>query len=306
MTKFLLDSGDIREYKEIVALAKSQRSQIWGATTNPTLIARSLTGKKLTTKQAFEMQKEIVMEILEYVQGAVSAEVYVDENTTAQEMVEQGKEIAAWGDRIYVKLPTTLEGFKARTKLREKNIPINNTLVFSAQQIFAITLHEKIMKETNPKIGNTWPPFISPFIGRLDDKGLNGMQLIENGIKIQEKLNADASKPLTWLLAASIRTAEHMKQCINLNIDIITAPAKIYREWFMLSQEQKEAIDVQTAEKNLASIPSWQSPQELLEIKTIAEFMQAIRTNKLDIRHELTTTGIQKFAADWKAIIVSN
>lgn len=305
MTKFLLDSGDIREYQEIVKLAKSLNADIWGSTTNPTLIAKSLTGKKLTQKQAFEMQKEIVMEILGLVPGGVSAEVYADENTTVEEMTEQGEEIATWDDRIYVKLPTNIEGFKARTKLRGKNIPINNTLVFSQQQIFAITLHEKIMRETNPKIGNTWPPFISPFVGRLDDKGLNGMQLIENGIKINKELNDPAKQTLTWILASSIRTAQHIKQCINLNVDIITAPAKAYREWFMLSQEQKDDIDVQIAVKNLADIPSWQPPQELLKIKTIEEFMDALETKKLDISHELTTVGIQKFAADWKSIITS-
>lgn len=305
MTKFLLDSGDAQEYIEIARLARAQNSEIWGATTNPTLIAKALTGKKLTQREAYELQKEIVIEILGIVTGAVSAEVYADESTTAEEMIAQGKEIATWDERIFVKLPTTLEGFKARTALRESNIPINNTLVFSQQQIFAITLHEKIMRDTDKKIGNAWPSFISPFVGRLDDRGQDGMQLIKNGMKINKLFVIEDTQPLTWILAASIRTAAHIKRCIALNVDTITAPAKTYREWFMLTQKQKDDLDVSSAVKGLADILYWQPPQELIEIKTIPEFMDTIQSNKLDIRHELTTTGLQRFAADWKAIIAT-
>lgn len=183
MTKLLLDSGDPKEYREIAKLAKDNNAEIWGATTNPTLIAKTLKDRKLTPKEAFDLQKEIVMEILQIVPGAVSAEVYADATTKAEEMIEQGRDIATWDSRIYVKLPTTLEGFKARTALRAQNIPVNNTLVFSQEQIFAITLHEKIMRATN-KIDNPWPPFISPFVGRLDDGGENGHRA-EGGIEHQ-------------------------------------------------------------------------------------------------------------------------
>jgi transaldolase len=303
MTKFLLDSGDVKEYREISELAKKQNSEIWGATTNPTLIAKALAGKKLTQQEAFELQKEIVMEILGIVPGAVSAEVYADEQTSSEEMIAQGEEIATWGERIFVKLPTTLEGFKARTALRAKNIPVNNTLVFSQEQTFAIMLHEQIMRKADDKIGNTWPPFISPFAGRLEDKGLNGMQLIEHGMTIEKLFVDDNKQPLTWILGASIRTAGHIKKCLALNVDIITAPAKTYREWFLLAQEQKDSIDVSTAGKIYADIPYWHAPQEVMNIESISEFMAAIESNKLEIRHELTTVGLQRFAEDWKAII---
>ncbi len=305
MTKFLLDSGDVQEYKEIAKLAKEKNSGLWGATTNPTLIAKTLKDRKLRQSEAFELQKEIVMEILGLVPGAVSAEVYADESTTADEMIEQGEDIASWDKRIYVKLPTTLEGFKARSSLREKNIPINNTLVFSQQQIFAINLHERIIRESNKNASNQWPPFISPFVGRLDDKGQNGIRLIENGMKIKGHFLTKEKGPITWMLASSLRKVEHIKQSIELNAEIITAPASAYREWFKLSQIQQNELDAKAYAKGLADIPYWQPPPELIKIKTISEFMGAIEGNKLDIRHELTTTGIQRFAADWRAIILS-
>ena len=199
MTKFLLDSGDPDEFRLISNLAKENNSQLWGATTNPTLIAKKLSGpstslrgnnKKLSQKEAFQLQKQIVLEILDLVPGAVSAEVYADQKTKASEMIEQGKEIAAWHRRIVVKLPTTIEGFKARTQLRKNGIMINNTLVFSQQQVFAICLHEQIIQREfgpiTPK-ANGWQCFVSPFVGRLDDINQNGMQLVENSMKMKNE-----------------------------------------------------------------------------------------------------------------------
>lgn len=296
MTKLLLDSGNPGEYKEIIKLAKENGSEIWGATTNPTLIAKNLAGKKFTRDEAFNLQKEIVMEILSLVPGAVSAEVYADETTTAREMIEQGKKIASWNKRVYVKLPTTIESFKARTALREKNISINNTLVFSQQQIFAIALHEQIIRKTHTNIKYEWPQFISPFVGRLDDNGENGIQIIEHGMKIKGKF--------TWMLSASIRTAEHIRQSIDAKAEIITAPAKVYRQWLTLTPSQKNALKKTSSPKNLKDIPFWQPPKKLKEIASIEEFMHAIQTNQLDIRHPLTKTGIERFAADWKTILI--
>src|SRR5882762_5672276 len=128
MTKLLLDSGDLIEYKQMSELAK-----------------------------------QIVKDILAIVPGAVSAEVYASHETSAEQMIEQGKQIATWDPRVVVKLPTTLEAFKARTELRKLGICINNTLVFSQQQVFAITLHEKLMQQEFGKPHADYPCFISPF-----------------------------------------------------------------------------------------------------------------------------------------------
>ena len=305
MTQFLLDSGNPQEYRELQALAKEHNTEIWGATTNPTLIARALAGKKLTQQEAFALQKEIVMEILTIVTGSVSAEVYTDETTTAEEMASQGEEIASWNERVNVKLPTTIEGLKARTTLRKKKISINNTLVFSQQQIFAITLHEHIIRKTDPDNQPKWPQFISPFVGRLDGRGENGMQLIEHGMKVKEIFPLVNNQPLTWMLAASIRRIEHFKRSIELNSEIITAPAKIYKEWFSWTEEQQGQLDTQAYAQSLTTIPFWQPPQAIQEIATIEDFMSAIASDELDISHPLTDTGIEQFVRDWKAILLA-
>ncbi|MDO8639804.1 MAG: transaldolase family protein [bacterium] len=298
MTKFLLDSGDPNEYREISKIAKDSGSEIWGATTNPSLIAKKLAGQKITPEKAYKLQKEIVMEIIEIVPGAVSAEVYADTNTTAEEMTEQGIEITKWHPRVVVKIPTTLEGFKARTALRKEKVITNNTLVFSQEQIFAICLHEKICRKSfgliDPPAGG-WPPFISPFVGRLDDIGQNGMDLVKNGIRIK-KLITD--KNLAWMLEASVRKQRHIKEGIDVETELITAPAVSYREWFE-KQEIKEE-----AKNELKPIDFWQPPQELIGIDTTDKFMSAIVSGKLNINHDLTDKGIARFVEDWKAILV--
>ncbi|GEM_PF-105165 len=305
-TKFLLDSGDPDEYREISKLAKEQGSEIWGSTTNPSLIAKKLAGKKISQQEAFELQKKIVLEILEIVSGAVSAEVYADQNTTADAMIEQGNDIATWHSRIIVKLPTTIEGFKARTALRKAHIPVNNTLVFSQQQIYAICLHEQIMQKTYGPLQSLFPPFISPFAGRLDDIGQDGMALVENGMKIKKEfdLPLPSGSLAIWMLEASVRSLEHIKRGIVAKTELLTAPAKTYKEWFALPKEQRESLNGITSYAEKLTKPSyWTAPEALKSISTPDEFMNAIESRKLDITHSLTNKGIIRFADDWKAII---
>lgn len=298
MSKFLLDSGDPQEYKELAALAKEKGSELWGSTTNPSLIAKKLAGQKVTPQEAFGLQKDLVMQILEIVPGAVSAEVYADMTTPAEEMAEQGREIASWHERVVVKLPTTLEGFKARTLLRQENIAINNTLVFSQEQVFAICLHEQLMKQQYGPSKNNLPSFISPFLGRLDDKGESGVSFLQNAIHIQKMFE----KELTWMLEASIRNVSHLKAGIDMQCDLLTIPAKVLREWFNLSPKEQATVDTKAPE-GLSDIPAWTPTPELRSITTIDDFMNALMSGKLNIHHELTDAGIEKFVADWQAIL---
>lgn len=304
VTKFLLDSGDPNEHKEIAKVAKDNGSEIWGSTTNPTLIAKKLAGKKITQKEAFNLQKEIVLEITSIVSGAVSAEVYADQTTTAGQMIEQGRDIATWSPHVIVKLPTTIEGFKARTVLRKENIPTNNTLVFSQQQIFAICLHEQIMQKTFGPLQKMWPPFISPFAGRLDDIGEDGMSLVENGMKIKKEFMIPLpTGPLAiWMLEASVRSIQHMRRGIAAKTELITAPAKTYREWFSLPKQDREKPET-AVDPSLKKPEYWIAPEPVKSISTVEEFTNAIETHTLDIRHLLTDKGIMRFADDWKAII---
>jgi|SRR3989344_3367978 len=296
MTQYLLDSGDPEEYKAIANLAREHNEVLFGATTNPSLIAKKLAGKKVSAQEAFELQKQIVMEIIDIVPGPVSAEVYADGKTTGEEMAQQGREIAKWHERIVVKLPTTLEGFKARTLLRREKIPINNTLVFSQQQVFAVNLHERLIQNNE----NLWPPFISPFVGRLDDMSEDGMVVVEHAMRLKRTYNFT---PL--VLLSSVRRKEHMKRGVDCEADLVTAPATVYEEWFSLAQEQKNAIDTKAYAASLKSIDYWDPPAELLAIDSIDWFNQAIATGKLNIQHDLTDKGLVRFAEDWKTIIAS-
>lgn len=300
MTKFILDSGNIEEYKEISQLMISKDQVLWGSTTNPSLIAKALNGKKATAQEAFSvLQKQIVMDILQIVPGAVSAEVYSTATTAADEMISQGKEIANWDSRVVVKLPTTIEGFKARTELRKLGICINNTLVFSQEQCFAITLHEKIMRENFGPAKSDYPPFISPFVGRLDDIGLDGLSMVEHSVNTIRKV---FEPNLVWMLEASVRNLQHVKKGLDLQVELITAPAKVYTEWLSMTLEQQQTINTQNAA--LQQIPLWEPTPDLISINTIDSFMDAIVNKKLDIHHDLTDKGIEKFVSDWSAIIV--
>lgn len=294
MTKFLLDSGDPDEYQELAELFKSHNLELWGSTTNPTLIAKKLgLDKKYTHSDALNLQKQIILQIVEIVPGAVSAEVYADQDTKAEQMILQGQEIATWHNRVVVKLPTTLEGFKARTGLRNLGIVTNNTLVFSQQQIFAICLHEQIMQSTFGPFEQDYPPFISPFVGRLDDTSQNGMDLVRNGIKIQKLFKPNQ----TWMLEASVRTNEHIIEGIATQTELITAPGKAYKPWL------EQPLSSNHSNSSLTPIPYWQPPDTLLQITTLDEFEHALTTKTLDISHPLTDKGLVQFAKDWQQIL---
>lgn len=298
MTKFLLDSGNPDEYKTLKALCESKGQELWGSTTNPSLIAKKLAGQKLTPKDAFALQKQLVMEILDIVPGAVSAEVYSDQTTLAQDMVEQGMDIASWHDRVVVKLPTTLEGMKARTELRKSGITINNTLVFSQEQTFAISLHEKLMKAQYGPTKSGYPCFISPFVGRLDDKGENGLTFLRYAVNLTHTY---FEKDLVWMLEASIRNLPHLKAGIDYGSELMTAPLKVYEEWLGMTPDEQNAVTYDMPE--LKDVPVWTPSQELLNISTVEGVMSAITTNKLDLSHPLTSAGIDRFVADWAAIL---
>lgn len=307
-TKFLLDSGDPEEYKTLSTIAQAAGSEVWGSTTNPSLIAKKLAaeGKKLTTQEAFQLQKQIVMNIIDIVPGAVSAEVYADQTTTAADMITQGEEIATWHKRVVVKLPTTIEGFKARTGLRKQGIMTNNTLVFSQEQIFAICLHEQLIQKEYGPTNDMYPPFISPFVGRLDDIGQNGMHLVENGMRIKNEFTTSLPSSVlsVWMLEASVRTLEHLKRGIAARSELITAPLKLYQEWFALPQAEREALSA-TPNTTLETIPYWQASEDLKAIDSLDAFDAAIASGKLNIHHELTDKGIDRFVADWQAILAS-
>lgn len=300
MIKYLLDSGDPDEYRHIADVAKSKGQELWGSTTNPSLIAKKLAGHKVTFEEAFfQLQKSLIEEILTIVPGAVSAEVYASPTSTAEEMIEQGKVIDTWHERVVVKLPTNLEGFKARTELRKLGVTINNTLVFSQQQSFAISLHEKLMLQAYGPAKSGWPSFISPFLGRLDDKGEDGLSFLKYATETMHELFGTDT---AWMLAASIRTPRHFKASVEYGCEMITAPAKVYDEWLAMSETDQQALSLETPE--LTEIPRWEPSDELKSIATVDDFFKAIADGKLDITHPLSDAGIERFVHDWQAILL--
>lgn len=184
--QLFLDSADMSEIK---------RATDWGiidgVTTNPSLAAKQ--------NQPFD---KLVTEICQLVQGPVSAEVIA---TDYDGILEQARKVASWDDHVVVKVPLIKEGLKAVKILTEEGIDTNVTLNFQANQgLLAM------------KAGAT---YLSPFIGRLDDRGQSGLQLIDQLVTIKHNYGFE-----TDILAASIRHPDHVLQCALLGADVATLP----------------------------------------------------------------------------------
>ena len=187
--KFFVDTADIDAIRDLAKLGI-----VDGVTTNPSLIMKS--GRDI---------KEVTAEICELVDGPVSAETVA---LDAEGMIAEGKELARIADNIAIKVPLTWEGLKACNALTNEGFMVNVTLCFSANQALLAA-----------KAGAT---FISPFIGRLDDVNLDGMELISEIRQIYDNYSYD-----TEILAASIRTVNHIKQAALIGADVITAPPAV-------------------------------------------------------------------------------
>ena len=191
--KFFVDSADVDEIREIAGTGLLD-----GATTNPSLVAKS--GRDF---------KEVVREICDLVDGHVSAEVAAID---VDGMITEGRKLSEIADNVAIKVPLTWDGLKACRALTQSGISVNVTLCFSANQAVLAA-----------KSGAT---YISPFIGRLDDIGLDGMELISEIRDIYDNY-PDLN---TQILAASIRTVNHVKDAALAGADVATIPPKIIRD----------------------------------------------------------------------------
>ncbi|TAG28496.1 MAG: fructose-6-phosphate aldolase [Rhodobacterales bacterium] len=189
--KFFADTAEIADIQELAATGLLD-----GVTTNPSLILKS--GRDII---------EVTKEICSFVKGPVSAEVVA---LTAPEMIAEGRKLAAIAPNIAVKVPLTWDGLKTCKTLSDEGFMVNVTLCFSANQALLAA-----------KAGAT---FISPFIGRLDDINLDGLDLIGDIRTIYD--NYDFK---TQILAASIRTANHVKDCALIGADVVTAPPAVIK-----------------------------------------------------------------------------
>ncbi len=187
--KLFIDTANVDEIRRA-----NDMGIICGVTTNPSLIAKE--GRDF---------KEVVKEIATIVDGPISAEVI---SLEADKMVEEAKPLAAINKNIVIKLPMCEEGLKACKQLTKLGIKTNVTLVFSAAQALLAA-----------RAGAT---YVSPFLGRLDDIGMEGMNLIEEIVDI-----FSASAIETEIIAASIRNPIHVTQAARMGCDIATVPMKV-------------------------------------------------------------------------------
>ncbi len=267
-TRIFLDSGDPDETRDALSIL----GFLDGQTTNPSLIAKNpaTAGKKFSQKELLGLYQNIVIEISSLIpQGSVSIEVYADAKTSSEEMLKQGREFFKWIPNAHIKYPTTTEGLKAAEMSVKEGMRVNMTLVFSQEQAAAV-----YSATLGAKKGDI---FLSPFVGRLDDRGENGMDLISNIERMYKQGDTHVE-----VLTASVRSIDHMVKAISLGSDIITAPLKILKEWaeagMPILSEKLKPIPYQDINLN----KPWQ---------------------EYNIYHELTDKGIEKFSQDWNALI---
>ena len=190
--KFFVDTAEVSEIRSL-----AEAGLVDGVTTNPSLIAKS--GRDF---------KEVIAEICAIVPGPVSAEVA---SLEYDGMVAEGEHLAKIADNVVIKLPLTMNGLKATKYFFDKGIKTNVTLCFSANQALLAA-----------KVGAT---YISPFLGRLDDINLDGVELIENIRQVYDNYTVE-----TQILSASIRSPNHVTQVALAGSDVATIPPDVIRK----------------------------------------------------------------------------
>lgn len=193
--RIFLDTANIDEIRQGV-----EWGVVDGVTTNPTLIA----------KEGVDFEKRI-KEICELVQGPVSAEVI---SSKWEEMVEEARRLSAIDEYVVVKIPMTPDGIRAVKVLSAEGIKTNVTLVFSANQALLAA-----------KAGAT---YVSPFIGRIDDNGNDGLRLLEEIIQVYSNYGFE-----TEIIAASIRHPMHVVEAAMIGVDIATVPFEVLKKMFL-------------------------------------------------------------------------
>ncbi len=192
--KIFLDTADAAKIKKY-----AEMGMVDGVTTNPTLILKS--GRR---------QEDVTKEICKMVDGPVSAEGNAEK---AEDIVKEGEVFASWAKNIVVKVPMTPEGLKAVRVLSKKGIKTNVTLVFTSAQALLVA-----------KAGAT---YVSPFVGRLDDIGEDGMALIEEIMRMYKNYGFK-----TQVIVASVRSSAHVVRAAAAGADIATVPVNIMDEMF--------------------------------------------------------------------------
>ncbi len=279
-SRIFLDGGDPHEAQQALAML----GFLDGQTTNPTLIAKNPQAKKLLEKGQ-KFTREEILNFYHFVvrelsalmpQGSISIEVYADLATTAKDMLLQAEKMNGWIHNAHIKFPTSAEGLKAAEQAAAGGMRINMTLCFTQEQAAAVYAASR-----GAKRGNV---FVSPFVGRLDDRGEDGMQLIANIMKMYAQGDSHVE-----VLTASVRNLGHLLRGLQLGSDILTVPFTVLKEWADQGLPVPGRGYTYDA-KGLAPIPYRDIPLTL-------------NWDQYHLDHDLTVKGTERFSQDWNALI---
>lgn len=278
--RIFLDGGNPGETREAIDFL----GFLDGQTTNPTLISKNPgirerleRGEKFSVDELLDYYMDVVKQISAMVpEGSVSVEVYADPSTPAEQMIKQGREMFSWIPNAHIKFPTNKEGLRAAEMAVTEGLRMNMTLCFAQEQAAAVYAATR-----GAKRGDV---FVSPFIGRLDDIGLNGMDLIDNIIRMYWQGDGHVE-----VLTASVRNVDHLLYAIMLGSDIITVPFEVLKDWRTRAMPLpgEGFYDNTGGRKGI--------PYKELDLSK--------NRQDYDVRHELTVKGMEKFSGDWNALI---
>ena len=284
-SQLFLDGGDPEETRQANELLQTKKPEwgigIQGQTTNPTLVSKNpdvqkyiASGKRLTQAEAAAQYKKIVLAVAEVSSGPISIQVIGDQSTSKDDMLAQARVYKEWISNGVVKFPCTGNGLAA-AEIFCQEFPVNITLNFSQPQAAAVYGATK---------NHTHRVFISPFVGRLDSQGENGMQVVENELKMYQSI-----KNHVEVLTASVRKIEHLLYALALGSPAITIPYKIIEVWATQGFPLPDASFMYDS-TGLAAIPF----QNLDMTKDWRSF---------NLSHPLTDAGLTKFMQDWKGLL---
>jgi transaldolase len=285
--QIFLDSGNPEDTKK----AKSLLGFLDGQTTNPSLVAKNpevekflKKGKKLSEKELLDLYRQIIQQIGGIIPGPISAEVYADWDTPVERLVEQAEMMSAWGKNIYIKFPVIPLALTAAEQFVKKGGKVNMTLVFDLFQSAAV------YRATQ---GAHHSPFISPFVGRWDDRGYSGLDLIKNIVRQYKGYyrKANLKESPVKVLSASIRSLDHLYGSIFYGANILTIPLGIIQEWIG---------DGMWIPDTTYRVPTHEKKSLIYHDVALPE------PGSYDIQNisgSLLSEGLAKFLADWNKLI---
>jgi transaldolase len=222
--------------------------------------------------------------IASYTDGALSIEVYADWNTSPQDMLKQANEMRNWSKNVYIKFPTIPEGLKAANEFTRTGGHVNMTLVFDQPQAAAVYSATRLTQGT---------AFVSPFVGRWDDRGYYGLDIIRNIRQMYDEFDSvrKVSSCHVEILAASIRRLDQMHGAIALGADIITAPLSALQAWVDAGSDRSPSPPTR---------PSNLQPIEYQELNCEEDYsLYSIDRSESGLLYQ----GLAKFVKDWQSVV---